>query len=109
MKPLILISNRIHIVIRLTHETPIIILFVEDINISHLTNILNRNKNEEKKEFNELLILNNSIKFVIEEIRKTSFLSVDNFNSSLIKFLKELKGLNRYEEYDFYLDSKRNQ
>jgi len=60
-----------HIVIRLTHETPIIILFVEDINISHLTNIFNRNKNEEKKEFNELLILNNSIKFVIEEIRKT--------------------------------------
>jgi hypothetical protein len=37
------------------------------------SNIFNRKKNDEvdcKKEFNELLILNNSIKYGIESIRK---------------------------------------
>jgi hypothetical protein len=74
-----------------------------------MISIFNKRKGDDKKEFNELLILNNSIKFVIEDIRRTSYLYIDIFIASLIKYFKGLKGMKGFDEFDFYLDNKRNQ
>ena len=62
-----------------------------------------------KKDINELLIINNSIKSTIEQTRECMFNSIDFFNSSLIEKLSSLKGAAGFDEFDFYEDSKRNQ
>jgi hypothetical protein len=62
-----------------------------------------------RKELNELLILNNSIKIGIKTIRLYLFNSIDSFLASLIEYLKSLKGVEGFDDFDYYYDSKRNQ
>ena len=66
-------------------------------------------KGNERKQFKELLILNNSLKLGIKQVRGyLSFTTtVDTFIYELSCKVKELKGLKFFEVFDFYDDSKR--
>ena len=70
---------------------------------------LNESESKERIKFKELLILNNSIKLGIKQIRAYLFPTIDSFCVDLISQLKCLKGLRGFEEFEYYHDSKRNQ
>lgn len=64
------------------------------------------------EKYDELNILNQSIKMSIQRIRLTSFSVIDVFYSKLIDFLKSIRGrgdIPNSSEFDWYLDTKRNQ
>ena len=63
----------------------------------------------ERKKLNELLIINNSIKLGIKNIREYLFKPIDSFLSNVIEELKKLKGVEGFDDFDFYKDDKRNQ
>ena len=63
----------------------------------------------ERKKLNELLIINNSIKLCIKNIRGYLFKQIDSFLSNVIEELKLLKSVEGFDDFDFYKDDKRNQ
>lgn len=85
--------------------------FVDEIRKNSFDFLINKRVNnvEESKDFNDLSLLNNTIKIGIRKVRLLLHHDIDTFNRSLIKSLCELKDLHRVDEFDYYVDSKRHQ
>lgn len=81
--------------------------FLEDCKQS----VLKKKRGDEdvRKDFKELLIMNNSLKVGVKQVRLCLFKTLDAFISELSCKLKELKGISNFEDFDFYDDPKRNQ
>ena len=82
---------------------------VEKIDHYYYKNGILMKKKKDRRELNEILILNNSIKLGICLVREMLYKCVDEFNSGLVKKLSSLRGVEGFEGFDFYKDPKRNQ
>jgi hypothetical protein len=63
-----------------------------------ISHVMDKRIHKDLLEYNELKVLNNSLKHCISLIRNCLFQTVDDLNVSIVKILKSIKGIEYYED-----------